>query len=76
MAAPGDIAVYGLSLGTKPRAAHVAIVVRDLPGRGPDVINGDGNINAFSTVETGGDQRYITIGRNRYPLAGFASPPA
>lgn len=76
VATPGDIAVYGLSPGTKPRAAHVAIVVRDLPGRrGPDVINGDGNITAFSTVETGGDQRYIRVGRRRYPLAGFANPP-
>lgn len=76
VAAPGDIAVYGLSLGTKPRAAHVAIVVRDLPGRrGPDVINGDGSITAFSTVETVGDQRFIAVGRKRYPLSGFASPP-
>jgi hypothetical protein len=76
-AAPGDIAVYGLSLGTNPRAAHVAVVIRDVPGqRGPDVINGDGNLTAFSAVETVADQRYITVGDTRYPLAGYARPPA
>src|SRR5262249_44719376 len=75
-AAPGDIAVYGLSLGSDPRAAHVAIVIRDLPGqRGPDVVNGDGDQTAFSAVETGGDQRYITVGHKRDLLAGYASPP-
>jgi hypothetical protein len=74
-AAPGDIAVYGLSLGTDPRAAHVAIVIRDLPGRaGPDVVNGNGDLTAFSAVETGGDQRYIRVGHKHYPLAGYASP--
>jgi hypothetical protein len=75
-AAPGDIAVYGLSVGTHLRAAHVAIVIRDPPGHeGPDVVNGDGNLTAFSAVETGGDQRYITVGDKRYPLAGYVSPP-
>jgi CHAP domain len=74
-AGPGDIAVYGLSLGTDPHAAHVAIVIRDLPGqKGPDVVNGDGNLTAFSAVETGGDQRYITVGQTHYPLAGYVSP--
>jgi hypothetical protein len=76
-AGPGDIAVYGLSLATDPRAAHVAIVIRDLPGNaGPDVVNGDGDLTAFSAVETGGDQRDITVGHMRYPLAGYVSPPA
>lgn len=75
-AAPGDIAVYGLTLGTVPHAAHVAIVVRDLPGReGPDVVNGDGDLTAFSAVETGGDQRDISVGHRHYALAGYASPP-
>lgn len=75
-AAPGDVAVYGLSLGTDPQAAHVAIVLRDPPGHaGPDVVNGDGDVTAFSAVETGGDQRYIRVGRKRYPLAGYVSPP-
>ena len=76
-AAPGDVAVYGLSLGTHPRAAHVAVVIRDLPGRhGPDVVNGDGDVTAYSAVETGGDQRYITVGHKRYRLAGYARPPS
>jgi CHAP domain len=76
-AAPGDIAVYGLSLGTPSHAAHVAVVVRDLPGRrGPDVVNGDGDLTAYSAVETGGDQRYVTVGHNRYLLAGYARPPS
>jgi hypothetical protein len=74
---PGDIAVYGLRLGTNPYAAHVAIVIRDLPGRdGPDVVNGDGNLTAFSAVETGKDQRYITVGDKHYRLAGYVSPPS
>jgi hypothetical protein len=76
-AAPGDIAVYGLSLGAEPRAAHVAIVIRDRPGQqGPDVINGDGNLTAFSAVETGGDQRGIEVGHKHYALTGYVSPPS
>lgn len=76
-AAPGDVAVYGLSLGSRLHAAHVAIVVRDLPGEpGPDVVNGDGNLTAFSAVETAGDQQYITVGHRRYPLAGYVRPPS
>jgi CHAP domain len=75
-AAPGDIAVYGLSLGTDPRAAHVAIVTEDQPGQsGPDVVNGDGDLTAFSAVETGEDQQYIRVGHKHYPLAGYVSPP-
>lgn len=75
-AVPGDVAVYGLSLGADPRAAHVAIVIRDLSGhRGPDVVNGDGNQTAFSAVETGGEQQDIRVGRKHYRLAGYASPP-
>ena len=74
-AAPGDVAVYGLSLGTDPRAAHVAIVIRDLPGQdGPDVVNGDGDQSAFSAVEMGGNQQEIRVGHKHYPLAGYASP--
>jgi len=71
-AAPGDVAVYGLTLGAAPHAAHVAVVVR----RGPDVVNGNGDLTAFSAVETGGDQRDITAGHKRYLLAGYARPPA
>jgi hypothetical protein len=76
-ASPGDIAVYGLSPGTDPRAAHVAVVIRDRPGkRGPEVVNGDGNLTAFSAVEKGGDQRYVRVGRTHYSLSGYASPPS
>ena len=32
VASPGDVAVYGLSLGADPSAAHVAIVTGDAPG--------------------------------------------
>ena len=61
----------------EPHAAHVAIVVRDVPGQqGPDVINGDGNLTAFSAVETGGDQRGIEVGHKHYPLTGYVSPPS
>jgi uncharacterized protein YijF (DUF1287 family) len=75
-AAPGDIAVYGLSFGIDTRAAHVAIVVRNLSGEAdPDVVNGDGNQTAFSAVETGRDQREIRVGHKHYPLAGYVSPP-
>jgi hypothetical protein len=70
-AAPGDVAVYGLTLGTVPHAAHVAVVV----GSGPDVVNGNGDLTAFSAVETGGNERYITSGHKRYLLAGYARPP-
>jgi hypothetical protein len=69
--APGDVAVYGLSPGAAPHAAHVAVVV----GRGPDVVNGNGDQTAYSAVETGGDERYITAGHRRYALAGYARPP-
>lgn len=76
-AAPGDVAVYGLSLGTTPHAAHVAVVIRDTPGRrGPDVVNGDGNLTAFSVVESVRDERYITVGDKRYPLSGYVRPPS
>ena len=33
VASPGDVAVYGLSLGAHPSAVHVAIVANDLPGQ-------------------------------------------
>lgn len=76
VAAPGDIAVYGLSLGAAPRAEHVAIVIRESPGgRGPDVVNGNGDQTAFSAVEAGGGQGYITVGHRHYSLAGYARPP-
>ena len=76
IASPGDVAVYGLSLGTHPTAAHVAVVTSDTSGpSGPDVVNGDGDQTGFSVVETGTSQLQIHVGQNVYPLAGYASPP-
>jgi hypothetical protein len=72
----GDVAVYGLSLGAVPSAAHVAIVTSDSPGRrGPDVINGDGDRTGFSVVETGTDQSRADTGHHGGALlSGFVSP--
>ncbi len=76
LAAPGDVAVYGLSLGAHPSAAHVAIVTDDPPGqRGPDVVNGDGDRTGFSVVETGTDQVLADTGHGGAALAGYVSPP-
>jgi hypothetical protein len=73
---PGDAAVYGLTLGASPSAAHVAIVTGAPPGqRGPDVVNGDGDRTAFSVVETGTDQLRADAGHGQgAPLAGYVSP--
>ena len=76
VAAPGDVAVYGLSLGADPSAVHVAIVTDDAPGqRGPDVVNGDGNRTGFSVVETGTGQVRADTGPDDSTLAGYVSPP-
>lgn len=76
VAAPGDVAVYGLSLGADPSAVHVAIVTGDPPGQsGPDVVNGDGNRTGFSVVEIGTDQVYADAGHGESTLAGYVSPP-
>jgi len=76
VAAPGDVAVYGLSLGAHPSAVHVAIVTRDAPGQwGPDVVNGDGNRTSFSVVETGTGQVRADTGSDDSTLAGYVSPP-
>jgi hypothetical protein len=76
VAAPGDVAVYGLSLGAHPSAVHVAIVTDDAPGqRGPDVVNGDGNRTGFSVVETGTGQVRADTGPHDSTLAGYVSPP-
>ncbi len=76
VAAPGDVAVYGLSLGTVATAAHVAIVTADSSGqRGPDVINGDGDRTGFSVVESGTDEIRADDGQHRAAtLAGYVSP--
>jgi hypothetical protein len=69
------VAIYGLSLGADPSAAHVAIVTVDSPGqRGPDVVNGDGDRTAFSVIETGTDQIQVQVGQDTFKLAGYVSP--
>ena len=74
--APGDVAVYGLSLGTNPSAAHVAIVSGSTPGQsGPNVVNGDGDRTGFSVVESGTDQVLADAGQDDSHLAGYVSPP-
>ena len=76
VAAPGDVAVYGLSIGADPWAAHVAIVTDDSPGQsGPDVVNGDGDRTGFSVVEAGTDQLQVEVGHDVSTLAGYVSPP-
>jgi CHAP domain len=76
VAAPGDVAVYGLSLGADPSAVHVAIVTDDAPGQqGPDVVNGDGDRTGFSVVEIGTDQVRADTGSDDSTLAGYVSPP-
>jgi hypothetical protein len=74
-ATPGDVAVYGLSLGEEPSAVHVAIVTYDAPGQqGPDVVNGDGDRTGFSVVETGTDQVLADTGQAGSTLSGYVSP--
>jgi hypothetical protein len=76
VASPGDVAVYGLSLGADPSAVHVAVVTDDVPGQpGPDVVNGDGDRTGFSVVETGTDQAIADAGNGDSFLAGYVSPP-
>lgn len=73
---PGDAAVYGLSTGADPSAAHVAIVTSYLPGQqGPNVVNGDGDRTGFSAVETGTDQSVAQAGHDDSTLTGYVSPP-
>jgi hypothetical protein len=77
VAAPGDVAVYGLELGTDPSATHAAIVTGDTPRQqGPDVVNGDGNRTGFSVVETGTDQMHGDVSHaSTSTLAGYVSAP-
>jgi hypothetical protein len=75
VASPGDVAVYGLSLGADPSAVHVAIVTGDVAGRaGPDVVNGDGDRTGFSVVEAGTDQSVADAGNGDSTLSGYVSP--
>jgi hypothetical protein len=76
VAKPGDLAIYGLSLGADPSAAHVAVVTTESPGQsGPDVVNGDGDQTGFSRVETGTDQSQVEVGQDDFTLAGYVSLP-
>jgi hypothetical protein len=78
VASPGDVAVYGLSPGAEPSAAHVAIVTGDSPGQsGPDVVNGDGDQTGFSVVETGTNQVQVKTAADhgQSTLAGYVSQP-
>jgi hypothetical protein len=73
---PGDVAVYGLSLGADPSAAHVAIVIADPAGQpGPNVVNGDGDRTGFSVVETGTDEVTVEAGHVESALAGYVGLP-
>ncbi|MGA3351951.1 MAG: CHAP domain-containing protein [Acidimicrobiales bacterium] len=71
---PGDVAVYGLDIGST-QAQHVAIVTSYVPGaRGPNVVNGDGERTGFSVVETGIDQYKADLTGDGGLLAGYVSP--
>ncbi len=75
VAAPGDVAIYGLSAGPNPLAMHVAVVTEDAPGqRGPDVVNGDGDLTDFSVVETETDQFVVHADHHTFTLDGYVSP--
>lgn len=73
---PGDVAVYGLSLGATASALHVAVVTAQPAGqRGPDVVNGDGDRTGFSVVEFGANEVRADTGRGGgAPLTGYVSP--
>ncbi len=73
---PGDVAVYGLDAAALT-AAHVAVVTGWSPGqRGPDVVNGDGDRTAFSTVEAGSNEFDADTRGGGEPLSGYVSPTA
>ena len=77
VASPGDVAVYGITLGVSPSATHVAIVVDDPAGQaGPNVVNGDGDQTGYSVVEAGNDQLTVhTAQDNVSNLDGYVSLP-
>lgn len=76
VASPGDVAVYGLTLGAVPSAQHVAVVTEDAPGQsGPDVVNGDDDIPGFSDVGSGTDQQQVELGGQSFALSGYVSLP-
>ncbi|HWD94899.1 MAG TPA: CHAP domain-containing protein [Acidimicrobiales bacterium] len=71
---PGDVAVYGLN-ESQLVAQHVAIVVSDAPGdKGPDVVNGDGDVSGYSVVEVGDDEYKADAPGITAYLSGYVSP--
>lgn len=71
---PGDVAVYGLDIGSLT-AVHVAIVTSVSAGEaGPNVVNGDGDRTGFSVVETGTDQVYADTQSRGARISGYVSP--
>jgi hypothetical protein len=71
---PGDVAVYGLDVGSLV-ADHVAIVIGYQSGdRGPIAVNGDGDLTAFSIVEVRTDEYLADIHPGGAPLSGYVSP--
>lgn len=72
---PGDVAVYGLDVPTLV-ARHDAIVVSYAQGsRGPDAVNGDGDLSGFSVVEIGDDEYKADVtSKSPALLSGYVSP--
>jgi hypothetical protein len=72
---PGDVAVYGLQVASL-FAEHVAIVISYTQGaKGPDAINGDGDLTAYSVIEIRTDE-YKADTQTNAPsaLSGYVSP--
>jgi hypothetical protein len=71
---PGDVAVYGLDPSALV-AAHVAVVIGYAPGsRGPDAVNGDGDLTGFSVVEVRTDEYFADAHPENAALSGYVSP--
>jgi len=73
---PGDIAIYGLDVGSQT-AQHVAVVTSYSPGqKGPNVVNGDGSRTGFSVVEVGIDQWKADVHSDGARLSGYVAASA
>lgn len=71
---PGDVAVYGLNQATLV-AAHVSVVVGYVRGhRGPNAVNGDGDLTGFSVVEARTDEYFADTHPDDAALSGYVSP--
>ena len=75
VASPGDVAVYGLSLGADPSAVHVAIVTDDAPGQtGPgrgERRRGQDRVLRRRDRDRPGDGRHR---ERRLPVGGLRQP--